>query len=76
LKESRVVGAVVRHLFAEGGDYIATVEESEANDYSARTLVPAAFDSDMQAVPQKFAAIMRLARRIGVSAGTPSASPS
>ncbi|WP_292228367.1 ImmA/IrrE family metallo-endopeptidase [Brevundimonas sp.] len=56
-------------LFVEGKDYEPTEEEDEANRYSADVLVPEAFNDEIQAVGKDFKAVMRLARRIGISPG-------
>ncbi len=56
-------------LFVEGKDYETTEEEDEANRYSARILIPKVFDTELQAVGKDFKAVMRLARRIGISPG-------
>ena len=56
-------------LFVEGKEYEATEEEDEANSYAAQILIPNTFDAELQAVGKDFKAVMRLARRIGISPG-------
>lgn len=67
------IGHLILHqgspLFVEGQDYEATQEEAEANAYSANILIPPAYEGELPAVRRDFKAVMRLARKIGVSSG-------
>jgi Zn-dependent peptidase ImmA (M78 family)/plasmid maintenance system antidote protein VapI len=56
-------------LFVEGREYEITEEETEANVYAARVLIPEIFEPNLGSVARDFRAVMRLARRIGVSSG-------
>jgi HTH-type transcriptional regulator/antitoxin HigA len=56
-------------LFVEGSDFISTDEETEANDFSSKVLIPADVEDEMKSLGRKFSAIMRFAKRIGVSPG-------
>jgi HTH-type transcriptional regulator / antitoxin HigA len=56
-------------LFVEGSDIMPTDEETEANRYSAQTLVSAEDEPDLMKLGKNFRGIMRFARRTGVSPG-------
>jgi plasmid maintenance system antidote protein VapI len=56
-------------LFLEGPEYIPDIEEQEANEYAAQTLVPSEFGSELASLESGFKPIMKLARKIGVSPG-------
>ncbi len=67
------VGHVLLHgdrcVFLEGDDTLTTAEEAEANDFAGNALVPAEFQADMLLLPVNGRAVMRFARRMGVSPG-------
>jgi HTH-type transcriptional regulator/antitoxin HigA len=56
-------------LFLEGLPAMSQREEEEANHFSALTLIPAQFQSDLRRLPLNGRAVMRFAREIGVSPG-------
>ena len=55
-------------LFIEG-DTISSAEETEANEFAARLLVPAEVESDLKHLPIERLAIRRFAKTVGVSPG-------
>jgi len=67
------VGHVLLHgdlcVFLEGDDTLTTAEEAEANGFAANTLIPAEFQAEMLRLPVEGRAVMRFARRVGVSPG-------
>jgi HTH-type transcriptional regulator / antitoxin HigA len=56
-------------LFLEDGSEVSSVEEAEANNFSADTLVPCQFREEFDAVRPKTITVIRLAVRIGISPG-------
>jgi Zn-dependent peptidase ImmA (M78 family) len=56
-------------LFLEGIDTPSTVQEDEANNLAARTLVPPEFYSDLSRLSSTSMDIIRFASRVGVSPG-------
>jgi len=56
-------------IFLEGPDIPQTVEEREANEFAANTLLPENFVSDLFALSADVRRVMRFARRLGVSPG-------
>ncbi len=56
-------------FFLEGIDTPATIEEQEANDFAARTLVPPEFQYALLSLPVDGRKVIRFAHRIGVSPG-------
>jgi plasmid maintenance system antidote protein VapI/Zn-dependent peptidase ImmA (M78 family) len=59
----------IQRLFLEGVETAGAVEESEANDFAARTLVPPQFQYAMMGLPLNSHSVIRFARRIGVAPG-------
>lgn len=58
-----------RCIFLEGDDTLTTDEETEANEFAAEILIPAEFRAEMLRLPVDGRAVMRFARRVGVSPG-------
>lgn len=58
-----------RDLFLEGVDTPLTTQEQEANQFTARTLVPPEFQSSLLSLPLDERAVIRFATRLGVSPG-------
>lgn len=56
-------------MFVEGADYIAGVEESEADDFAQDALIRPDIQDEMLALGRDFKKVMRFAKRAGVSAG-------
>ncbi|HWQ85821.1 ImmA/IrrE family metallo-endopeptidase [Brevundimonas sp.] len=56
-------------MFVEGQDYIPTQEETEADEFAQNALVPELEQPSLYELGSNFRAVMRFARRIGVSAG-------
>jgi HTH-type transcriptional regulator/antitoxin HigA len=56
-------------VFLEGDDTLTTEEEAEANEFAANVLIPAEFRGEMLRLPVDGRAVMRFARRVGVSPG-------
>ncbi|MGJ5071269.1 ImmA/IrrE family metallo-endopeptidase [Bradyrhizobium oligotrophicum] len=56
-------------LFVEGKDFISTDEEDEADRFSEQMLVPPEAQQEMYELPVNYRAVMRFARKIGVSPG-------
>ncbi|MCP3962155.1 MAG: ImmA/IrrE family metallo-endopeptidase [bacterium] len=56
-------------LFLEATDTSLTAEEQEANEFAARTLVPATFLPELLRLPANGREVIRFARRLGVSPG-------
>lgn len=56
-------------LFLEDGDLCSGREEEEANEFAADQLVPVEHQADMRKLPVDGRAVMRFARRIGISPG-------
>jgi len=56
-------------IFLEEADLITTHEEDEANEFATQTLVPPAYQDEMLNLPADYRAIMRFAKRIGISHG-------
>ena len=58
-----------RCIFLEGEDTLTTEEETEANEFAANILIPTEFQAEMLRLPVDGRAVMRFARRVGVSPG-------
>lgn len=58
-----------RGFFLEGLDTRSTVEEQQASDFAARTLIPSEFQPALLALPARGREVIRFARRLGVSPG-------
>lgn len=58
-----------RALFLEDGDLCSGREEDEANEFAADQLVPVEYQADMKMLPVDGRAVMRFARKIGISPG-------
>jgi HTH-type transcriptional regulator/antitoxin HigA len=56
-------------FFLEESDAPATAQESEANDFAVRTLIPADEEAEMLRLPANSQAVIRFATRIGIGAG-------
>jgi Zn-dependent peptidase ImmA (M78 family) len=56
-------------IFLEGDDKLSNQEESEANEFSATLLVPPEYRDEMFALPVDGRAVIRFARKLGVSSG-------
>lgn len=56
-------------LFLEGGDLCSGEEEQEANKFASDLLVPEEYQAAMRALPVDGRAVMRFARKIGISPG-------
>ena len=56
-------------IFLEGEGRLSTVEEEEANTFAANTLIPVEYHDELLNLPANGVAIMRFARRVGVSPG-------
>ncbi len=56
-------------IFLEGSDTLTTDEEAEANEFAAKTLIPAEFQAKMLQLRIDGRAVMRFARQVGVSPG-------
>lgn len=56
-------------LFVEGLDASMTVQEAEANDFSAQTLIPAEFTTELLSLGRNSQEIVRFARKVGISPG-------
>ena len=56
-------------VFLEGLDTQSTVQETEANEFAERILVPVEFKNALLALPADARAIIRFANRIGISPG-------
>jgi plasmid maintenance system antidote protein VapI len=56
-------------FFLEGFDMPSTTEEDEANEFSARTLIPAEFRAELLSLRADTRKVIRFALRIGVSPG-------
>lgn len=67
------IGHILLHgyapIFIEGQGLDDTDEEAEANAFSARILIPEQHESEIHSVKREYRAIMRLAKRLGVSPG-------
>ncbi len=57
------------HLFLEGADVICTKEEAEANEFAATTLLPPTLNKELLALPLDGRAVIRFARKVGISPG-------
>lgn len=57
------------HLFLENGSEVEEICEAEANDFAQNFLIPVEYRSEMESIRRDFKAIVRFARRIGVSHG-------
>ncbi|WP_137939908.1 ImmA/IrrE family metallo-endopeptidase [Chitinivorax sp. B] len=58
-----------KELFLEGGKLCSGKDEDEANEFSSNTLVPPRYQAEMKALPSDAKAIMRFAKKIGISPG-------
>ncbi|WP_347988070.1 ImmA/IrrE family metallo-endopeptidase [Methylomonas sp. AM2-LC] len=58
-----------KELFLEGGDFCSGKEEQEANDFASNQLITPEHRSEMRSLPVDGRAVMRFARKIGVSPG-------
>lgn len=58
-----------RTLFLEGGDLCSGKEEKEADDFSSSMLIPSEHQDAMRELPVDGRAVMRFAKKIGVSPG-------
>lgn len=58
-----------RSLFLEDGDDVLSSDETEANQFSARLLIPNEWISELHRVAKGHKDVVRLARAIGVSPG-------
>jgi len=56
-------------LFLEGNQRGESKEEEEANEFSARILIPGRYENEMKSLASTAFAIARFAKRIGVSPG-------
>jgi len=56
-------------LFLECDDTAQSKDETEANSFAQRMLIPDEYHNDLLSLPRDARAIMRFARRIGVSRG-------
>jgi HTH-type transcriptional regulator / antitoxin HigA len=58
-----------RFIFLEGDDNLSSIEEDEANAFAAEMLVPAEYQEEMNNLPMNARAVIRFARKVGVSKG-------
>jgi Zn-dependent peptidase ImmA (M78 family)/plasmid maintenance system antidote protein VapI len=58
-----------RCIFLEGEDTLTTEEEDEASAFAANILVPSQYQAEMLQLPLNGRAVMRFARKVGVSPG-------
>ena len=58
-----------RCIFLEGDDTLTTEEEAEANAFAANILIPPEYQAEMLRLPLDGRAVMRFARKVGVSPG-------
>jgi HTH-type transcriptional regulator/antitoxin HigA len=56
-------------IFLEGDGKLATVEEDEANAFAANTLIPVEYQEELHKLPRNGVAVIRFARRVGISPG-------
>lgn len=56
-------------IFLEGEGRLSTAEEEEANAFAANTLIPVEYQDELLNLPAIGVAIMRFARRVGISPG-------
>lgn len=56
-------------LFLEGMELCSDKEEREANEFSARTLIPEYFQSELAILPLDGREVIRFSRKVGVSPG-------
>lgn len=56
-------------LFLEDGSEVSSIEEDQANQFSAQTLIPGQFRREFETVKPKTTALIRFAVRIGISPG-------
>jgi len=56
-------------LFLEGDNIISTKEEQEANEFSARVLIPRQYQQRYQNLPGSSLEVIKFARQVGVSPG-------
>lgn len=59
----------IREVFLEDGDYCTGKEEDEANAFAAELLIPPEHQAEMRSLPVDGRAVMRFARKIGISPG-------
>jgi HTH-type transcriptional regulator/antitoxin HigA len=58
-----------KSLFLEGGDLCSGEEEQEANSFASNLLITPEHQSEMRSLPVDGRAVMRFARKIGISPG-------
>jgi Zn-dependent peptidase ImmA (M78 family)/plasmid maintenance system antidote protein VapI len=58
-----------RCIFLEGDDTLTTEEEDEANTFAANILIPPEYQAEMLRLPLHGRAVMRFARKVGISPG-------
>jgi len=56
-------------IFLEGDKFIDDKKEQEANNFAARTLIPPEFQAELSSLRTDSMAVIRFARRVGVSPG-------
>jgi Zn-dependent peptidase ImmA (M78 family) len=56
-------------VFLEGENIVSTKEEQEANDFSARFLVPRQYQAELLRLPVNSLEVIKFGRRIGISPG-------
>lgn len=56
-------------LFLEGMESCSNIEEEEANKFSASTLIPEQFQTELSRLPLDGREVIRFARKVGVSPG-------
>ncbi len=56
-------------MFLEGENMMSTKDEREANDFSARFLVPRQYQGELLQLPINALAVIKFARRVGISPG-------
>jgi plasmid maintenance system antidote protein VapI/Zn-dependent peptidase ImmA (M78 family) len=56
-------------IFLEGEERLSTAEEEEANMFAANTLIPLEYQDELMNLPANGIAVMRFAKRVGVSPG-------
>lgn len=58
-----------KSIFLEGGDFCTGSEEDEANQFASQQLVPDEYQEEMRNLPVNMRAVVRFARKIGISPG-------
>jgi len=56
-------------IFLEGDDKLSTAEEQEANAFAADALIPVEYQEEMLSLPANAIAVIRFAKKVGVSRG-------